>query len=321
MLYPADRYYQYSNLGLTLAGEIVTELSGVEYGDYVRSRILDPIGMTNTWPEIAEYPFPERLAAGYSATRRDGTRKRMPPFAVEGIAPAAGFASTVVDLALFASWQFRVLESGGDAVLGANTLREMQRVHWLDPGWQVTRGLGFGVYRDDGVTYVGHNGLCPGYRSAIRMLVPGQLAAVVMMNAIAVSPSALAVEVIKVIGPAVEEALAERAAVREEGAEVESGPALLPAEFERFLGSYDENPWGGEAAVVAWDAGLAILWLPTMSPSDGLTPLEHVAGNTFRRVRADGEPGESYEFVENADGQVVGLRYHSNTYPRLGLQW
>jgi hypothetical protein len=320
MLYPADRYYQYSNLGLTLAGEIVTELSGVEYGDYVRSRILDPIGMTDTWPEIAEYPFPERLAAGYSATRRDGTRKRMPPFAVEGIAPAAGFASTVVDLALFASWQFRVLESGGDAVLGANTLREMQRVHWLDPGWQVTRGLGFGVYRDDGVTYVGHNGLCPGFRSAIRMLVPGQLAAVVMMNAIAVSPSALAVEAIKVIGPAVEEALAERAAEREEGAEVGSGPAVLPAELERFLGSYDENPWGGEAAVVAWEAGLAILWLPTMYPADGLTPLEHVAGNTFRRVRADGEPGESYEFVENADGQVVGLRYHSNTYPRLGLQ-
>jgi hypothetical protein len=54
-----------------------------------------------------------------------------------------------------------------------------------------------------------------------------------------------------------------------------------------------------------------------MAPADGLTPLEHVEGNTFRRIREDGEPGEAYEFVEDGAGHVVGLRYHSNTYPRL----
>ena len=321
MLYPADRYYQYSNLGLALAGEIVAEVSGTPYGEYVRSNILEPVGMTATWPEIADYPNPERLAAGYSATRRDGTRKRMPPFAVEGIAPAAGFASTVEDLARFASWQFRVLETGGDEVLGANTLREMQRVHWLDPGWGATRGLGFGVYRDYGVTSVGHYGLCPGYYSAIRLQVPSRLAAIVMMNAIAVSPSALAVEAIRLIGPAVEQAIQDGHAAREETLPPDDEPAVLPVEFKRFIGSYDENPWGGEAAVVAWEAGLAILWLPTMSPVDGLTPIEHVAGNTFRRIRADGELGETYEFVEDQDGQVVGMRYHSNTYPRLEVEW
>ena len=320
MLYPADRYYQYSNLGLTLAGEIVAELSGVPYGEYVRSNILDPLGMTSTWPDIGEYPFPDRLAAGYSSTRRDGGRVRMPPFSPEGIAPAAGFASTVEDLARFTSWQFRVLESGGDEVLGGNTLREMQRVQWLDPDWQTTRGLGFGVYRNDGVTYVGHNGLCPGYRSSIRMHVPSHLAAIVMMNAIALSPSALALEAIRLMGPAVDEAIDERLG-REDGLlTADYRQEELPAKFERFIGSYDENPWGGEAAVVSWEAGLAILWLPTMRPSDELTPLEHIAGNTFRRIREDGELGETYEFVESGDGQVVGLRYHSNTYPRMDLE-
>ncbi|MGB5676069.1 MAG: serine hydrolase [Gemmatimonadota bacterium] len=320
MLYPADRYYQYSNLGLTLAGEIVAEVSGTPYGEYVRSHILDPVGMIATWPEIADYPHPERLAAGYSATRRDGTRKRMPPFAVEGIAAAAGFASTVEDLARFASWQFRVLEMGGDEVLAANTLREMQRVHWLDPDWQTTRGLGFGVYRSDGVTYVGHYGLCPGYYSALRMHVPSQLAAIVMMNAIALSPAALSQEAIQIVGPAVEQAIEDGRAAQEGTLPSDYEPALLPREFERFIGSYDENPWGGEAAVVAWEAGLAILWLPTMSPVDGLTPLQHVDGNRFRRIRDDGELGETYEFVEDDDGQVVGMLYHSNTYPRLDIE-
>ncbi|MBT8479506.1 MAG: serine hydrolase [Gemmatimonadetes bacterium] len=320
MLYPADRYYQYSNLGLALAGEIIDELSEIAYGDYIRSQILDPLGMSDTWPEIAEYPFPERLAAGYSATRRDGTRRRMPGFAAEGIAPAAGFASTVEDLARFVSWQFRVLETGGDEVLSANTLREMQRVQWLDPDWQNTRGLGFGVYRDDGVTYVGHNGLCPGYRSSIRMHLPSRLAAIVMLNAIALSPSALAIEALDLIGPAVDETIDERLAMQDGMLAADYEPATLPPEFERYIGSYDESPWGGEAAVVAWNAGLAILWLPTMSPSDELTPLEHVGGNTFRRIREDGALGEAYEFVEDVDGQVVGMRYHSNTYPRMGLR-
>jgi CubicO group peptidase (beta-lactamase class C family) len=317
MLYPSDRYYQYSNLGLTLAGEIVAEVSGMPYGEYVRDRVLDPIGMSSTWPDIGEYPDPGRLAVGYSATRRDGTRKRLLPFHVEGISPAAGFASTVEDLASFASWQFRILDSGGDEVLSGNTLREMQRVHWLDPGWEVTRGLGFGVYRDDGITYVGHSGLCPGYRSTVQLNPPSHLAAVVMMNAIALSPSALAIEALRVLGPAVDEAIDESVAVEDGMLAADYKPAELPTEFERFLGSYDENPWGGEAAVLPWEGGLAILWLPTMAPADGLTPLEHLEGNTFRRIRDDGEPGEAYEFVEDGAGRVVGLRYHSNTYPRL----
>ena len=71
-----------------------------------------------------------------------------------------------------------------------------------------------------------------------------------------------------------------------------------------------------------WFRGKAIspfCGLPTMSPADDVTPLEHVTDSTFRRILEDGELGESYEFAEDADGQVVGMRYHSNTYPRMDL--
>ena len=317
MLYPSDRYYQYSNLGLTLAGEIVAEVSGEPYADYMRSRILDPIGMNSTWPDIGAYPFPDQIAVGYGAPRRDGSRSRMPPLAVEGISPAAGFASTVEDMARFGSWQFRILEVGGDEVLAGNTLREMQRVHWVDPDWETTRGLGFGVYRNKGVTYVGHSGLCPGFESTIQMYPPDRLGAVVMMNAIGLSPSALAREILRLVKPAVLQAVDEAKEDKDGASNVDGGPKELPDEFQRFIGSYDENPWGGESAVVAWNGELAILWLPTMSPLDGLTRLEHVEGNTFRRIRGDEEPGESYVFVEDGNGTVTGLRYHSNTYPRM----
>ena len=64
----------------------------------------------------------------------------MPFYETRGIAPAAGFASNVEDLASFASWQFRLLNKGGSEVLKASTLREMQRVHWVDPNWKNDMG-------------------------------------------------------------------------------------------------------------------------------------------------------------------------------------
>jgi hypothetical protein len=122
---------------------------------------------------------------------------------------------------------------------------------------------------------------------------------------------------LRLIKPAVAQATERLAAESDSAAPGIGSPGELPTEFRRFVGSYDEDPWGGESAVVPWQGGLAIVWLPTMKPLDGLTRLEHVEGATFRRVRDDGEPGEAYVFTEDEDGRVTGLRYHNNTYPRI----
>ena len=138
-LYPAETYFQYSNLGLTLAGEVVAAASGMPYADYVRLNILEPLGLASTTPEIPAAERGGRLAAGYGAPKRDGGRAAMPFFQARGVAPAAGFASTVEDLARFAQWQFRLLRGGVTEVLKANTLREMYRVHWVDPDFETHR--------------------------------------------------------------------------------------------------------------------------------------------------------------------------------------
>ncbi len=79
-LYPAWKYFQYSNLGLTLAGEIVSQTSGQSFGEYIRGHILDPLGMRSTTPEIGDAWDNPNMATGYSATRRDGERKKVKPF-------------------------------------------------------------------------------------------------------------------------------------------------------------------------------------------------------------------------------------------------
>ena len=165
-LYPSERYLQYSNLGLTLAGEIVSAASGQPYGQYIRRSILDPLGMKATYPEIPVEEKGKRLAVGHSARRRDGSRAALPIFQTRGIAPAAGFASTVDDLARFASWQFRALAGNDDTVLDPRTLREMHRPHWVDPDFETFWGLGFAVEKKDDAVFVSHGGSCPGFRTA-----------------------------------------------------------------------------------------------------------------------------------------------------------
>jgi CubicO group peptidase (beta-lactamase class C family) len=119
-------YYQYSTWAHARRGDR-QQASGRPYADYVRQAIIRP--GPSTTPEVPAEERGERLATGYGALSRQGTRATLPLFQARGIAPAAGFASTVEDLGRFAQWQFRLLSRGGTEVLAANTLKEMQRVH------------------------------------------------------------------------------------------------------------------------------------------------------------------------------------------------
>ena len=55
-------------------------------------------------------------------------------------------------------------------MLNGNTLREMQRVNWVDPDWKTSWGVGFSVSEHEGNTVVGHGGGCPGYITDIAMV-------------------------------------------------------------------------------------------------------------------------------------------------------
>ena len=199
MLYPSDRYFQYSNLGLTFAGEIVEQVSGKSFEDYVQDEILKPLELSHTTPYLPKDQQGKELATGYSALKRDGSRDVMPFYEAHGITPAAGFASNVKDLGSFASWQFRLLDKGGSDVLKASTLREMQHVHWVDPDWKTTWGLGFVVYRKDDKTFVGHSGACPGYYTAIVIFPDKKMAAIILVNAMNINSSGIAQQLLKIV--------------------------------------------------------------------------------------------------------------------------
>lgn len=305
-LYCADTYFQYSNLGLTLAGEIVTEVSGKDFNTYVIENIIDPLGLKDTRPEMPRDLWGDRLAVGYSAKNREGKRTKLPLFQANAITPAAGFSSTTEDLARFAAWQWRLLQTNKTEVLKANTLREMHRAHWLDPDWKTARGLGFGVYRNGDIVFVGHEGSCPGYRSALMIQPKKDIAVIFMANASGVAAGKYAQGVYKIVAPAITQALDSPDSAKE------ADPVLL-----QYTGTYTFDPWGGEATVIPWKGGLAFAYFPSDEPPLELTKLEQIGDNRFRRMRKDGDPGEEIVFELDKSGKVQSMKQHSNYWPKV----
>ena len=301
-LYPASNYFQYSNLGLTLLGEIVTEVSGQPFETYVQEQILKPLGMSNTRPSMPEDLHGDDLAIGYSALTRSGERKEVNFFQAKGIAAAAGFSSNVEDLGKFASWQFRLLDTGKEEILKKSTLDYMQRVHWTDPNWETTWGLGFSVRKGpNNIKIVGHGGSCPGYRSAFSMSPKHKRGYVVMINAGGTNPGKYIEGIVGILGKV------KNKKEKDEAKEVaEKGPNL-----DDYEGYYSPQPWGSEMYVSSWGDGLTFMWLPTGNPGN-MSLYEHVEGDTFRRIREGRELNETITFERDASGKVYRYNSHGN---------
>ncbi len=303
-LYPGERYFQYSNLGMALAGQIVEQASGMTYDDYIRAQILDPLGMSDTYTDIPEQHRGGRYATGYGRLKRDGMRPEAPFFQAHGIAPAAGFSSTVEDLARLASWQFRLLENGGTEILDVNTLREMHRVHWVDPDFDSMWGLGFSVGERDGERTVGHGGSCPGFRTTFQLLPAKKLAGIAMINAQA-NPSDVWARMMSTVGAALESIQSDP-----------GGGTARPASLAEYEGLYESN-WG-ESAILRWDDSLISVGLPTGDPVNAMTKLRRTGDDIFQRVRDDGELGEAYIFQRDESGAIESYTVHGNFSRKVG---
>ena len=295
-LYPSQTYFQYSNLGLSLLGEIVAEVSGMPYNDYITTNILEPLGLSDTRPFMPEDLYGKELAIGYSAMDRDRKRTKVNFFQANGIAPAAGFTSNVEDLVTFGSWQFRLLEDKKTEILKSSTLHNMHNVHWTDEDFGTTWGLGFVVYNMNGTKAVGHGGSCPGYRSSLQIIPSKKMAAAVMINASGTNPG----RYIKGIRSILDES---------------KGITADSVDLSDYVGYYSAQPWWSEEYVGTMDGKLVTMGLPSEEPD--LTFYKHIEGDTFRRIRDNNELGEALVFERGDDGKVTRVQQHGNYSSRI----
>ena len=296
MLYPPSKYYQYSNLGLSLLGFIVEEVTQTNFDDYVNQNILIPLSMNNTKTYMSTEDYGKNLTLGYSSLNRNNEREKVNFFNADGIAAAAGFTSNVEDLAKFARWQIDLVKSLEKNILSPETLKLMHEIHWDDKLTSVTRGLGFGVYNFDGENWVGHGGSCPGYRSQLYINTDKELAYSVMINSSGTSPTKYIDGIHEILSNV----------TLKKGEETNR--------FEEFEGKYISQPWVGETYVQSWGDNLALLSLPSDDPYISL--YKHIEGDIFKKILNNNELGQELKIIRDDNNKVVAYKTHQNIYKK-----
>jgi CubicO group peptidase (beta-lactamase class C family) len=172
---PPYRGYKYSGGGITIMQLALTDLVGRPFADFMRSTVLEPLGMTDS---SYEQPLPA-AAAAHAARAHDGRGRAMAvPWHVYPEQAAAGLWTTPSDLARFVIEVQRAVRGPAGKVLEQAAGREMVSPVGVGPF-----GVGLTIEKRGEGWYFSHGGSNWGFRADILGHVRKGYGIVVMTNA------------------------------------------------------------------------------------------------------------------------------------------
>ena len=189
---PPGTHVAYSNLAMGLVGPIIARASGVPYRDYMRTKILAPLGMRSAVWEMRDVPR-EKLATGYERVKEGPKKDELEASKSEwqmGAAEAfGGLYVSLEDMEKFVSFELSAGEMGAESkayasVLSRSSLRESQTVALAGTPEAQHFGVNWIVGTDD--TYgprIEHTGATDEYSSSVALLPAKDLGVIVLSNA------------------------------------------------------------------------------------------------------------------------------------------
>lgn len=172
--------YEYSNLGAGLLGHALSLRAGVSYEALLRSRILDPLGMSNT--RITLTPeMKGRLAVGHKETSRTSENRyglmEVPNWDIPTLSGAGALRSTANDMLTFLAAYLGYVET---PLAGA--MADQLSIRRPSNGVDFEVGYGWRVQTKYGSTIVWHGGATGGYRCYIGFDPKARVGVIVLSN-------------------------------------------------------------------------------------------------------------------------------------------
>jgi CubicO group peptidase (beta-lactamase class C family) len=176
--------YQYCNLAYFMLAEIITQVSGMPWQDYIREKLFIPAGMKNSGMTDF-YPIIPNRANGYM--HKNGVLVNAD--AMYAVRPSGGFLSTSTDMILW------------DKVLREKNIilkKENWELLWQpfiktsdDATSKEYYGFGWAINELNGRKVVQHGGSNIGFRSYYTRFVSDGLSIIIMTNTDEANPAAI----------------------------------------------------------------------------------------------------------------------------------
>ena len=196
----------YANTNYLLLGELVTAVTGRPLATEIRDRLLDPLGLSDTWYQVVERPR-ATTTLGYRTTTTGGTKRQIRVSSGDEVMPfrsvitAAGGAGSIAATALDAARWMEAFAGGRmlSGTMQAAMLADAGRTPALHA--RVPYGLGIQVTTLDGWLALGHSGRYLGFRTVARYLPDEGITIVVLTNQGTVDPTRVATSLLKLVIP------------------------------------------------------------------------------------------------------------------------
>ncbi len=185
--------YAYDNVLYLVAGELIEAVSGLSWEDFIATRILAPLGMTDSRPRHSDAGAGGNVAATHA--RVEGTIRPIAPFTSDNTNPAGGINASATDIA---KWMIVQLDSGRvagrKALFSPASFRQLTNIvtplnpvrpaRELAPFASNFNGYALGMNVRDyrGVKLLTHTGGLPGYISRVAMIPELRLGVAIFTN-------------------------------------------------------------------------------------------------------------------------------------------
>ncbi len=172
----------YCNYCAALAGQIVANVSGEPFEQYVANHIFNPLEMSHsTFVQPVPPPLAETMATGYQMNEEEAIREAVDNPFIQ-ISPAGSLSTTATDMAHFMIAHLKNGQYGDTRMLQPDTLAEMHRQQYtFDPRLPGVT-LGFFEGERDGVRTLWHAGNVDGFGSWLTLLPDDDMGIYVVFN-------------------------------------------------------------------------------------------------------------------------------------------
>lgn len=170
--------YSYCNSAYVMLGDIVRQLSGMSFGEFLKKRIFEPLEMNDTIAPDYKDVKSDKLTEGYTTEDKVNFVKQDYNMALVGYADG-NIQSTVDDLF---KWHKYLYMSDSEKLLKRETLAEAFKENHLLDG--TATGYGFGFFLGDykGHKEIWHTGGTTGFISRVSRFVDDDISIFMLTN-------------------------------------------------------------------------------------------------------------------------------------------